>query len=201
MKKVMTVFLFAFAMLFQLSANENWFAEKFPEKLINKSGKEVDAATALKDKMVAVYFSASWCGPCRGFTPILVKFYKQTAKKSGIELIFVSSDKTSADMMGYMEKYSMPWLGLPFDALQKTALKKELGVAGIPRLVVFGKDGKLLSRDARWDVTILGAKAVEAWQKEDYKPLTYQDAKKLKDSSKNNVKTKNKKKTKRTKTW
>ena len=145
--------------------------------------------------------SASWCGPCRGFTPILVKFYKQTAKKSGIELIFVSSDKTSADMMGYMEKYSMPWLGLPFDALQKTALKKELGVAGIPRLVVFGKDGKLLSRDARWDVTILGTKAVEAWQKEDYKPLTYQDAKKLKDSSKNNVKTKNKKKTKRTKTW
>lgn len=180
MKKMMTVLLLTFAVIFQLSANENWFAEKFPEKLIDKSGKEIDTATALKGKMVAVYFSASWCGPCRSFTPSLVKFYKQVAKKSGIELVFASSDKSSADMMGYMKKYSMPWLCLPFDAPQKAALKKELRVGGIPRLVVFGKDGKLISDNARWDVAFLGAKAADAWQKNDYKPLTYKDAPKKK---------------------
>ena len=54
MKKMITTILFAFAMIFQLSANENWFAEKFPEKLLDKSGKEIDAAAALKGKMVAV---------------------------------------------------------------------------------------------------------------------------------------------------
>ena len=177
-------------MIFQLSANENWFAEKFPEKLLDKSGKEIDAAAALKGKMVAVYFSASWCGPCRSFTPNLVKFYKQTAKKSGIELIFVSSDKTSADMMGYMDKYSMPWLCLPFDAPQKAALKKELRVNGIPRLVVFDKDGKLLSNNARWDVMILGDKAIDAWQQENYKPLTFNDAKKTIYSSRKQKNTK-----------
>jgi thiol-disulfide isomerase/thioredoxin len=29
----------------------------------------------MKAKVVAFYFSAAWCPPCRGFTPILSKFY------------------------------------------------------------------------------------------------------------------------------
>ena len=163
MKKMMTVLLLVFAVIFQLSANENWFAAKFPAKLIDKSGREVDAATALKGKMVAVYFSASWCPPCRKFTPELVKFYNKV-NKADIELIFVSSDRSSEDMLGYMNKYSMPWLCLPFDAPQKAALKKELKITGIPTLVVFGKDGKLITRSARGDVMRSGAKAIDAWK-------------------------------------
>ena len=54
-------------------------------------------------------------------------------------------------------------------------LKSQLRVNGIPTLVVFGKDGKLISREARWDVTILGVKALRAWRDPEYKPLTYED--------------------------
>jgi len=30
-----------------------------------------------KPKVSMYYFSAHWCGPCRGFTPKLAKFYKK----------------------------------------------------------------------------------------------------------------------------
>ena len=64
-----------------LGAQENdtsWILPKFGEKLLTSAGQEVDAASTLAGKTVGVYFSASWCGPCRGFTPQLVKFHKQT---------------------------------------------------------------------------------------------------------------------------
>ncbi|CAF1687039.1 unnamed protein product, partial [Adineta ricciae] len=31
----------------------------------------------LDNKVVAIYFSAHWCGPCQHLTPILAKHYKE----------------------------------------------------------------------------------------------------------------------------
>ena len=45
--------------------------------LIRSDGSKVKANEALSDKkIVALYFSAHWCPPCRGFTPVLKKFYE-----------------------------------------------------------------------------------------------------------------------------
>ena len=61
-------------------------------------------------KYIAVYYSASWCGPCRNFTPDLVKWYKRNASKSELfELIFVSADRSESQMQGYMIEDKMPW--------------------------------------------------------------------------------------------
>ena len=117
-----------------------WFVEKFGERLQTASGRKVDAKQVLEGKTVGVYFSASWCGPCRAFTPKLVKFHRQVAKKNNFEIVFVSSDKDEQAMFDYMKKNGMPWYALPFSAEQKKALKEELKVGGIPTLAVFGKD-------------------------------------------------------------
>ena len=45
--------------------------------MLRFDGSKVKASVALADKkVVAFYFSAHWCPPCRGFTPVLKKFYE-----------------------------------------------------------------------------------------------------------------------------
>ena len=176
MKKILLMLAMVFAVAFNLAAEDGeWFASKMPKTLIKSSGKTVDTQLALKGKMVAFYFSASWCGPCRSFTPTLVKFYKKAARKKNVEIVFVSSDKTEEAMKTYMKK--MPWLAIDFNEKERTAFKNEMKVNGIPTLIVFDENGKIISKNARWDVVVLGSKAVEAWKSADYKPKTPQDYK------------------------
>ena len=42
-------------------------------KIIDADGKEIPTES-LRGKIVALYFSASWCIPCKKFTPQLIKF-------------------------------------------------------------------------------------------------------------------------------
>jgi thiol-disulfide isomerase/thioredoxin len=48
--------------------------------LVGKGGKEV-AVSSLQGKVVALYFSASWCGPCKAFTPALTSLYETLKAK------------------------------------------------------------------------------------------------------------------------
>ncbi|KAL3242465.1 hypothetical protein MRX96_021081 [Rhipicephalus microplus] len=61
--------------------------------LIRADGSEHPAEEALCDvKVVALYFSAHWCPPCRHFTPILADAYAEAkqALPCGAEVVFVS---------------------------------------------------------------------------------------------------------------
>lgn len=44
--------------------------------MVQSDGTEV-TAEALEGKVLAVYFSASWCAPCKQFTPILKSVYNK----------------------------------------------------------------------------------------------------------------------------
>lgn len=123
-------------------------AEILGAKLLGKEG-EVDAATALASKKcVAIYFSAHWCPPCRGFTPQFAEWYSKDLKAKGMEVIFVSSDR---DEDAFKEYYGeQPWLSLPYsDRAKKDELSKKYKVQGIPSVVILGPDGELINKDGR----------------------------------------------------
>eukprot|EP00934_Nitzschia_sp_Nitz4_P002785 Nitzschia sp. Nitz4//scaffold363_size14950//10533//11346//NITZ4_008906-RA/size14950-augustus-gene-0.28-mRNA-1//-1//CDS//3329549263//2775//frame0 len=135
----------------------------------------------LKEKdLVLLYFSASWCPPCKAFSPILIDFYKACAEETKLEIVYVSSDRTVPDFEGYYKK--MPWLSIPAEsgaAAIKNQLAQKLGILGIPTLIVFdAKTGEFVGGRAREEVSKVGgdvakAKAlVEEWKSLTRKPLT-----------------------------
>jgi nucleoredoxin len=103
--------------------------------------------TALENKrLIALYFSAEWCGPCRQFTPKLVDYYKRIAPEHPeFEIVFYSSDRSQYAMEKYMLDESMPWLAIDFAKLKdKEVLKKNAG-NGIPSLVLVDSNGNVIS--------------------------------------------------------
>ena len=99
-----------------------------------------------KKKLIALYFSAHWCAPCRKFTPELVDYYNRVATQHPeFEIVFVSFDKSQFAMETYMREANMPWPAIDFPKLQgKDAIRKYAG-NGIPCLVLVDATGKVIS--------------------------------------------------------
>jgi thiol-disulfide isomerase/thioredoxin len=124
------------------------FTSLLGDSLVGKSG-AVDTASALRGKVVGLYFSAHWCPPCRGFTPQLAESYVAlTSGGKNFEIVFVSSDR---DQHSFDEYYtSMPWLALPFaERDRKAQLSSAFKVSGIPCLVILDENAKEITRDGR----------------------------------------------------
>lgn len=117
------------------------------DKLVQLTGGRVRAApTGSIDgaRYIALYYSASWCGPCRQFTPELVKAYRELkAKYPDFEVVFVSSDNSAGEMADYMKKDGMPWLAV--DYAQRNGKIMSYAGPGIPCLVLVDEKGKVLS--------------------------------------------------------
>ncbi|CCD62937.2 Thioredoxin domain-containing protein [Caenorhabditis elegans] len=110
----------------------------------------VDATEALAGKLVGFYFSAHWCPPCRGFTPILKDFYEEVNEE--FEIVFVSSDRSESDLKMYMKECHGDWYHIPHGNGAKQKLSTKYGVSGIPALIIVKPDGTEITRDGRKDV-------------------------------------------------
>lgn len=114
--------------------------------LQGKSLKRFDDAQLSGTKYYAIYYSASWCPPCRAFTPKLVEFYNRIKPQNPhFELIFVSSDQTEQDMEKYIKGDKMMWPALSFDKKPTNKVLTSFSGRGIPCLVLVNAEGKVLS--------------------------------------------------------
>ncbi|RNF05040.1 tryparedoxin [Trypanosoma conorhini] len=116
-------------------------------QLLGKSGGV--SPGSLAGKTVFFYFSASWCPPCRGFTPVLAEFYNKFHESKNFEVVLVSWDEEEDGFTEYYAK--MPWLAIPFanrDEIE--SLRKTFNVEAIPTLIAVNADtGAVVSTKGR----------------------------------------------------
>jgi nucleoredoxin len=105
-----------------------------------------DETALANKKLIAFYFSAHWCGPCRKFTPQLVDYYNRVASQHPeFEIVFYSFDKSPFAFETYMREANMPWLAIDYAKVKgKEAIAKNAG-GGIPSLVLVDSAGNVIS--------------------------------------------------------
>jgi len=135
----------------------DWSTELFGPKLLTKpktTGIPTPSAFGGK-KLVALYFSASWCPPCRSFSPKLIEFYNSC--KNDLEIVFVSSDRDEKSFGDYFGKF--PWLAMvpAFTSDESRDRQGKLAnmfqIQGIPSVIVLdAKTGNFITNNARTEI-------------------------------------------------
>lgn len=117
----------------------------------------VNTLSGLAGSYVGIYFSASWCPPCKQFTPILANTF-QNIRASGkpFQIVFVSSDKDEADYEEYTRHQAEiggSWFAVPWQTVEAQGFRDNLsrmyGVKGIPHFVLLSPDGQLVCKEGR----------------------------------------------------
>jgi nucleoredoxin len=131
------------------------FVRSYGLQILQKNGQPFDVSKLTSSDVIAFYFSAHWCPPCRHFTPMLKKFVEtlEANREKSLKVIFVSGDKEEHEMWKYMFDCHGDWLALAFSCKEgKERLERQYQVSGIPQLIVIDSVGRSVLRDARGDV-------------------------------------------------
>ena len=126
------------------------FAESLRGKLVKldpASGELVphEIPAVPKTEFFMIYFSGHWCAPCRKMTPAIVGFYNEIRKDHpGVELIFVSADRSEGAMRGYMKWAGMPWPALAWDQREAVEEIVRLRPSAVPYMALFDGEGQLI---------------------------------------------------------
>ena len=116
--------------------------------LLSRDG-PTDTTECLGDAdYVMIYVSAHWCGPCRAMTPRIAGSYEQ--QTGNVRVVFLSLDHNEAQFDEYFR--TMPWHAVKYDEDRHEILNNlsdliKKPVKSIPALLVFDKDGNLVTSD------------------------------------------------------
>lgn len=113
---------------------EGQFVDQSPDEAI---------ATIKGKKIIGLYFTAKWCGPCKKFTPKLVKFRNEN--KDAFQFIMMSWDTNLEQQKQYMEKTKMEVAAAECETHFVKMMSSSFRVGGVPTLLLFNSDGTFLS--------------------------------------------------------
>jgi thiol-disulfide isomerase/thioredoxin len=114
------------------------------------SGKPFDQKS-LAGKVVLVDFWATWCGPCIAEIPNVLEQYEKYHDK-GFEVVGVSLDEDRDALEKFVAEQKIPWPILyekPQGEGWRHPLSTFYGISGIPTVILIGRDGNVVTLDAR----------------------------------------------------
>ena len=141
------------------------FVELFGKSLLTDKGKKADL-TELTGKTIALYFSASWCPPCRAFSPLLVDLAKKLQSQGKpFVIVLIGCDQTEQKALDYMKSHKMTGYLVPPEADENKALCKRYSVSGIPKLVIIDSHGDAIDLAGRSTVQSDPDSAWDKWSR------------------------------------
>jgi len=106
---------------------------------------------SLAGKVVLVDFWATWCGPCVAELPNVLEQYEKY-HKDGFEVVGISLDQDREALEKFVDEQKLPWPIL-FEESKGEGWQHPLatyyGISGIPTVILIGRDGNVITLDAR----------------------------------------------------
>jgi peroxiredoxin len=115
--------------------------------MADTSGKPF-ALSMLRGKYVLVDFWASWCGPCRGENPNVVKAYNKFKDKN-FTILGVSLDKDKASWVKAIKDDNLTWYHISDLKYWNSAAVALYGFDGIPYNVLVNPEGQIVGSNLR----------------------------------------------------
>lgn len=114
-------------------------------------GKPV-SVSSFKGKYVLLDFWASWCGPCRGENPNVLKAYNQF-KDKGFTVFSVSIDENREKWLKAVKEDQLPWTQVS-DLKRKNAAAEQFGIHAIPSNFLLDPNGNIVAVNLRGDALL-----------------------------------------------
>ncbi len=106
--------------------------------------------SSIKAKYLLLEFWASWCGPCRGENPNLVKTYN-AYKDKGFEIFGVSADNDKAAWLKAIKDDQLPWTNVSDLKGDKNLAVLIYGISAFPTNYLIDENGIIIAKNLRGD--------------------------------------------------
>lgn len=120
----------------------------FTATLTKLDGTKLTLPDDLRGKVVVLDFWATWCGPCIQSIPHLKSLYARY-KPQGVEIVGISLDQDLRKLNVCIETNQIGWIITYSGKGWEDPTAGRYGISAIPSIWVIGKDGKIVSDDAR----------------------------------------------------
>lgn len=129
-----------------LAPPESAYDAFFKDSLVKLEGQQMKPFQLEENpgKYFIFYHTASWCGPCQQFMPVLKSFDEQFKDSGAFQIIVISSDRSSGDMTAYAKAKSIPWPHVKYSRIKDFAKEFPHPGTSIPSIIVTDMAGKIL---------------------------------------------------------